>query len=29
MAGHHIAHARADGTAPEHPMTLLRIAYGV
>ncbi len=29
MAGHHIAHARADGTAPEHPMTLLRIAYGL
>ncbi len=29
MAGHHIAHARADGTEPEHPMTLLRIAYGV
>ncbi|MBI2308594.1 MAG: Fe-S oxidoreductase [Rhodocyclales bacterium] len=29
MAGHHIAHARADGTAPEHPMTLLRHAYGI
>jgi glycerol-3-phosphate dehydrogenase subunit C len=29
MAGHHIAHARADGTAPEHPITLLRKAYGV
>jgi Fe-S oxidoreductase len=29
MAGHHIAHARADGTAPEHPMTLLRKAYGL
>ena len=29
MAGHHIAHARADGTAPEHPITLLRQAYGV
>jgi len=29
MAGHHIAHARADGSAPEHPMTLLRTAYGI
>ncbi len=29
MAGHHIAHARADGTAPEHPITLLRLAYGL
>jgi glycerol-3-phosphate dehydrogenase subunit C len=29
MAGHHIAHARADGSAPEHPMTLLRMAYGL
>jgi Fe-S oxidoreductase len=29
MAGHHIGHARADGTAPEHPITLLRKAYGV
>jgi Fe-S oxidoreductase len=29
MAGHHIAHARADGTAPEHPITLLRRAYGI
>jgi Fe-S oxidoreductase len=29
MAGHHIAHARADGSAPEHPITLLRKAYGV
>lgn len=29
MAGHHIAHARADGTAPEHPITLLRKAYGI
>jgi len=29
MAGHHIAHARADGTAPEHPMTLLKKAYGI
>lgn len=29
MAGHHIAHARAKGCAPEHPITLLRKAYGV
>jgi Fe-S oxidoreductase len=29
MAGHHIAHARADGTAPEHPITLLRKAYAI
>ncbi len=29
MAGHHIAHARADGTAPEHPITLVRKAYGI
>ncbi|MCB1524311.1 MAG: glycerol-3-phosphate dehydrogenase, partial [Rhodoblastus sp.] len=29
MAGHHIAHARAKGDQPEHPITLLRKAYGV
>ncbi len=29
MAGHHIGHARADGTAPEHPITLIRKAYGL
>lgn len=29
MAGHHIGHARADGTAPEHPISLLRKAYGL
>jgi len=29
MAGHHIAHARADGSTPAHPITLLRKAYGV
>jgi len=29
MAGHHIGHALADGRAPEHPITLLRIAYGL
>jgi len=29
MAGHHIAHARADGSTPEHPITLVRLAYGI
>ncbi|TSA20083.1 MAG: Fe-S oxidoreductase [Betaproteobacteria bacterium] len=29
MAGHHIAHARADGSGPEHPITLIRKAYGL
>ncbi len=29
MAGHHIGHVRADGSSPEHPITLLRKAYGV
>ena len=29
MAGHHIGHARADGSQPEHPITLLRKAYGI
>ncbi len=29
MAGHHIGHIRADGSAPEHPITLLRKAYGI
>ncbi|HNQ04811.1 MAG TPA: heterodisulfide reductase-related iron-sulfur binding cluster [Thiobacillaceae bacterium] len=29
MAGHHIAHARGDGSAPEHPISLLRKAYGI
>lgn len=29
MAGQHIGHALADGTRPEHPLTLLRIAYGL
>lgn len=29
MAGHHIGHARADGSTPEHPITLLRKAYGI
>jgi len=29
MAGQHIGHALADGSKPEHPLTLLRIAYGL
>jgi len=29
MAGHHIAHARADGSVPEHPVSLVRKAYGI
>lgn len=29
MAGHHIGHVRADGSSPEHPITLLRKAYGI
>jgi Fe-S oxidoreductase len=29
MAGHHIGHLRADGSSPEHPITLLRKAYGI
>ncbi len=29
MAGHHIGHAMADGRAPEHPIELLRRAYGL
>jgi len=29
MAGHHIENAMKDGRAPEHPMTLLRRAYGI
>lgn len=29
MAGHHIGHARADGSTPEHPISLLRLAYGI
>ncbi|HMM53416.1 MAG TPA: heterodisulfide reductase-related iron-sulfur binding cluster [Candidatus Desulfobacillus sp.] len=29
MAGHHIGHIRGDGSAPEHPITLLRKAYGI
>jgi len=29
MAGQHIGHALADGSKPEHPLTLLRKAYGL
>ena len=29
MAGHHIGHAMADGREPEHPITLLKKAYGL
>jgi Fe-S oxidoreductase len=29
MAGQHIGHALADGSRPEHPLTLLRMAYGI
>ena len=29
MAGHHIGHVLNNGTKPEHPITLLRKAYGI
>lgn len=29
MAGNHIAHGLQDGSEPEHPLTLLRKAYGI
>ena len=29
MAGHHIAHGMDDGSQTEHPMSLLRKAYGI
>ncbi len=29
MAGHHIENGLADGRAPEHPISLLRQAYGI
>ena len=29
MAGSHIAHGLGDGRAAEHPVTLLRKAYGI
>ena len=29
MAGHHICHIKNDGSQPEHPISLLRKAYGL
>lgn len=29
MAGQHIGHGLADGSKPEHPLSLLRMAYGL
>jgi len=29
MAGHHIANGLGDGSDSEHPITLLRKAYGI
>jgi glycerol-3-phosphate dehydrogenase subunit C len=29
MAGQHIGHGLKDGTGPKHPLTLLRLAYGL
>jgi Fe-S oxidoreductase len=29
MAGHHIAHGCDDGTQSQHPISLLRKAYGI
>ena len=29
LAGHHLANGKNDGSAPTHPLTLLRIAYGL
>jgi Fe-S oxidoreductase len=29
MAGHHIGHIKNDGSQPEHPISLLRKAYGL
>lgn len=29
MAGHQIANGLADGSRPEHPLSLLRLAYGI
>jgi hypothetical protein len=29
MAGHHIEHGLKDGRVAEHPITLLRQAYGI
>jgi hypothetical protein len=29
IAGHHLANGLKDGSNPEHPMSLLRKAYGI
>ncbi|PVV18050.1 MAG: hypothetical protein B6D79_16220, partial [gamma proteobacterium symbiont of Ctena orbiculata] len=29
MAGHHIENGLRDGSVPEHPISLLRLAYGL
>ena len=29
MAGQHIGHGLSDGSRPEHPLSLLRLAYGI
>ncbi len=29
MAGQHIGHGLKDGSSPKHPLTLLRLAYGL
>jgi Fe-S oxidoreductase len=29
MAGHRIEHGRQDGSRAEHPLALLRLAYGI
>lgn len=29
MAGHHLANGLGDGSQPEHPLSLLRLAYGI
>lgn len=29
LAGHHIAHGLKDGSVPQHPLGLLRLAYGI
>ncbi len=29
LAGHHLANGLKNGSAPKHPLTLLRMAYGL
>jgi hypothetical protein len=29
MAGHQIANGMADGSEPKHPISLMRMAYGI